>query len=275
MSKALWFWVISAQINLWCNVLPLYSATFYPCKIVLVLSFNVLYKWKVLKSLCNPLHVSSYALLSYLLNKYPVTISLSLDLLYVRYQDKFLDMHVLYQQWYLILEDFYLGLKGKFCGLCIYNFFSAVSYYMVVLNYAKLLYLLCRTLKINLIFKHLPILPFKLHPTKQRGGPFYLCIILVFFLHYALSSSSVFLWSSSQGECTHRKEDQQLHHHLCWGWIFFSKLVSHNIVFKYKYNFHLQFDLGATPSLSSDGYLGEKKCFLPKYLCILFVTSKI
>lgn len=39
----------------------------------------------------------------------------------------------------------------------------------------------------------------------------------------------------------------------------FSKLLSHNTVFKYKYIFHLHFDLGATPPLSSDGYLREKK----------------
>lgn len=108
-----------------------------------MISFNCPFKWKFLTSLSNPLHVFSYALLSYLVNKYSVAVSLILDLSYVGYQDKFLDMHILYQQWSLVLEAFYLGWKGKFCGLWLSHFVLAMSYF--VLNYAKQLHLINRT----------------------------------------------------------------------------------------------------------------------------------
>lgn len=181
-------------------------------------------------------------------------------------------MHVLYQQWSLILEAFYLGSKGKFCGIC-QNHFLVVSYYLLILNYAKQLHLICRTLTISLIIKHLSILPFKLHPTKERV-PFCLCITLVSLLHYPLCSSPVFLWSSSQGERTHRKENQQLHHHLCWRQIFSANFQLIPLFSSINTSSIYNLIWGLLPHfLQMDA--GGKKGFLPKYLCILFITSKI
>lgn len=123
-------------------------------------------------------------------------------------------------------------------------------------NYAKQLHLIHRTVTISLIFKHSSILPFKLHSTKQKGVPFCLC----YHPSVPLTLCSLFLTCFSMvifpGR-TYPQEGRPTALSLLKV-DFFSKLVPHNIILKYKYTFYLQIDLGATPSLSLDGYLGKK-----------------